>query len=113
MACQVCGRDVPVKYVEYYQNIGMLVLRQMRSAKGNMCKRCSNHYFFRMTGLTLVTGWWGLISAILNPFLIVNNMVRVVSTMSLADAPMGGFPVAGGAPVARKEEEKRNPYRQV
>jgi hypothetical protein len=79
--------------VRYYQNIGMLFMRKMRTVDGALCKRCSRHFFFKLTGLTLVTGWWGMISAIMNPFLIINNIVRYVGTLSLADGGERGFPM--------------------
>jgi hypothetical protein len=124
MECQSCRRNVPTKYVEYQQNIGMLVLRTRRSVRANLCKRCSSRYFWELTGLTLVTGWWGVISFVLNWVFIIQNIVAFCSTRSLADVPEGGFPVspqqagvrtppvqqaaanAGGA------AEPPNPYRQ-
>jgi hypothetical protein len=93
MPCQGCGRDAPTKHVVFYQNIGMLVARRMRTVQGNLCKRCIRKQFLSLTGLTLVTGWWGTISVILNPFLILNNVVRYVGTLRLADTADGAMPV--------------------
>jgi hypothetical protein len=93
MPCQACGRNAPTKYVEFYQNIGMLVLRSMRSVKGNLCRRCIKRYFMQLTGLTLLTGWWGMISLILNPFLILNNVIRSLGSLGLADSGEGALPV--------------------
>ena len=95
--CQACRREVPTKYVEYYQNIGMLVMRSMRSVRGNLCRRCSKKYFLNLTGLTLVTGWWGMISRIINPFLILNNTIRYCGCLGLPDGGDGAFPVEGAA----------------
>jgi hypothetical protein len=100
MPCQACGRNAPTKYVEFYQNIGVLVVRSMRSVRGNLCKRCIKKYFLKLTGLTLLTGWWGIISAILNPFLILNNVFRYLTSLRMPDGGDGAFPVqnvqAGG-----------------
>lgn len=114
--CQCCGRNVPAKYVEYYQNIGMLVMRSMRSIKGVMCKRCSRKNFWEFTGLTLVTGWWGMISAIINPFIVLHNVVRVCGSFSLADDAGGGFPVeregqGGQGGRMPPVQQDGNPYR--
>ena len=95
--CQACQREAPTKYVEYYQNIGMLVMRQLRSVKGHLCRRCTKHYFLKMTGLTLLTGWWGMISFIMNPFLIINNVIRYLTCLGLADAAPNAFPVQPAA----------------
>ena len=100
MPCQACGRNAPTKYVEFYQNIGMLVLRSLRSIKGNLCRRCIKHYFWQLTGLTLLTGWWGMISFIMNPFLILNNIIRYVGSLGLADSADQAFPLAGSTPAA-------------
>ena len=45
--CQACRREAPVKYVEFYQNIGMLVMRQLRSGSDwcmvtHAAGRCDN-----------------------------------------------------------------------
>ena len=93
MPCQGCGRDAPTKHVVFYQNIGMLVARRMRTLQGNFCKRCIRKHFLNLTGLTMLTGWWGTISVILNPFLILNNVVRYVGTLRLADTADGALPV--------------------
>jgi hypothetical protein len=109
MQCQACGRHAPTKYVEFYQNIGMLVVRSMRSIRGNLCKHCIKKYAFKMTGLTLLTGWWGMISFVINPFLILNNMFRYAMSLGMSDgggqAPAGsmvtaqpGRPLAVGSP---------------
>src|SRR3954470_19114902 len=36
--CQRCGADAPVKFVEFHQNIGALVIRFHSSVKGELCK---------------------------------------------------------------------------
>jgi hypothetical protein len=53
---------------------------------------CIKKYALKLTGLTLVTGWWGMISAVINPFLIINNLFRYFASLGMAD---GGEVVAG------------------
>ena len=72
--CQACRREAPTRYVEFYQNIGVLVIRFQRSIRGNLCKSCINKHFWELTGLTLVTGWWGLVSFFVNWFFLINNI---------------------------------------
>ncbi|HVX86200.1 MAG TPA: hypothetical protein VH253_15560 [Phycisphaerae bacterium] len=105
--CQACGRNAPTKHVRYYQNIGMLFMRQLRTVDGSFCKRCSRHFFLKLTGLTLVTGWWGLISAIMNPFLIINNVVRFVGTLSLAEGADATAPLRAGYERPRETPTRR------
>ena len=38
--CQSCGIEAPAKYVEFYQNIGALIMLFDKWIKGNMCNRC-------------------------------------------------------------------------
>jgi len=86
--CLRCGW-VPTKEVTFYQNIGMVVSRQTSSASGHLCRRCIREYFSSYTLTTLFLGWWGLVSFILTPFILLNNVGRYLMSLSLAD-PMPG-----------------------
>jgi len=81
--CQSCGREAQTKYVEYYQNIGMLVMRSSKEVKCHLCKDCSNKYFWSFTGTTLFLGWWGIISFFVTLFIIPNNIIRYLGTLGL------------------------------
>jgi hypothetical protein len=83
MYCQACGADAPSKYVEFYQNIGALVIRFGKTLRGNLCKGCINKYFWQYTLICLVAGWWGIISFFVNWFCLINNIVRYLGTLSL------------------------------
>jgi hypothetical protein len=92
MMCQGCGVEAPTKYVAFYQNIGMLVVRQMRQIEGNLCRNCIGEHFWSLTGWGLLTGWWGTISFVINPFLILNNVIRYLFALSLERPPEGAGP---------------------
>ncbi len=81
--CQVCGSLAPTKYVEFYQNVGMILARQYSSMKGRLCKKCINREFKKRTLTTLFLGWWGTISFIITPFYLINNVARFVPTMGM------------------------------
>ena len=81
--CQGCGVTRPTQYVEFYQNIGLLFMRLNKSIKGNFCRDCISKHFWSFTGTTLILGWWGLISAILTPFILLNNIFRYLGSLSL------------------------------
>ena len=89
MVCQNCGREAPTRYVEFFQNIGALVMRFHKSVEGELCKDCINGYFWRFTGITLVLGWWGLISLMVTPIMLLNNIARYVGSLGL-EAPAHG-----------------------
>ena len=85
-ACRVCGTYAPVKYVEFYQNIGMLVMRKHKSIKGKLCKKCINKYFWDFTLTDLLLGWWGFISFFVTIFYLLNNIGRYLTTLTLKDS---------------------------
>ncbi|MBI3185362.1 MAG: hypothetical protein HYZ28_24755 [Myxococcales bacterium] len=93
MYCEACGAISETKYVELYQNIGALVMRFGKSIKGQLCRGCIGRYFWEMTLITLFFGWWGIISFILTPIFLINNVWRFASSRSLPAPephPMGG-----------------------
>jgi hypothetical protein len=81
--CQSCGAIGETKYVELYQNIGVLVMRLHKSIKGRLCKNCIDHYFWEFTGKTIILGWWGVISFIVTPIFLINNLFRYVTSISM------------------------------
>ncbi|MBV8885264.1 MAG: hypothetical protein JO235_14890 [Chroococcidiopsidaceae cyanobacterium CP_BM_RX_35] len=89
MICQSCGVEAQTKYIEFYQNIGALVVRFHKAIKGNLCKSCINKYFWRFTPTTLILGWWGVISFFVTPLFIVNNIIRYLLALKLAPVPAG------------------------
>ena len=85
--CQACGVEAPAKYVEFYQNIGALVVRFNKSIKGDLCKRCIHKHFWEMTLTNVTLGWWGTVSFILTPFLTINNVARYLGALGLPGTP--------------------------
>src|SRR5580704_16268081 len=83
MVCKGCGIDAPTKYVEFYQNIGMFFYRQSTEFKGDLCRTCIGKYFQSYTLTTLFLGWWGLISFVVTPFLLLNNVIRYLLAFRL------------------------------
>jgi len=96
--CQACGLEAPTKNVSFYQNIGLLVMRFHKSISGNLCKSCVHKYFWQFTLTNLVLGWWGIISFIVTPFFILNNVIRYILCLGME-------PVPPGAQQARLTEE--------
>jgi hypothetical protein len=90
--CQACGVEAPTKYVEFYYNIGMLVARMHKHIKGNLCKRCIHKYFWQFTLKDIVLGWWGMISIIVTPIFLINNVARYLAAMGLEATPADARP---------------------
>jgi hypothetical protein len=59
--CTICGRR-PAWYLEFDQNVGLLVYRHVRTWKGVACRPCGTGIGKRYLRNTLLTGWWGLVS---------------------------------------------------
>ena len=89
MICQDCGIEAETKYVSFHQNIGALVMRFSKSIEGRLCKSCIHKHFWSMTATTFLLGWWGTISFIMTPFLLLNNIGRYLFCFGMASVPSG------------------------
>lgn len=87
MICQSCGIEAPTRKVAFYQNIGALIVRYSRSVDGQLCKNCIHKNFWKMTLTTLVCGWWGIISLIVTPIFLLNNIFRYLFSLSMPPVP--------------------------
>src|SRR5689334_16911368 len=83
MNCQLCGADAPTKYVTFMQNIGVIVMRFHSTTRGHLCRRCIDSTFWTKTLITLFAGWWGIISVIFTPIILVTNVVNYLGALSL------------------------------
>jgi hypothetical protein len=83
IVCQKCGLEAQTRYVEFYQNVGLLVLRLHKDTKGHLCKTCINKTFWVYTVISLIGGWWGIISLCLNPFILINNVYRYMQSLGM------------------------------
>jgi hypothetical protein len=83
MNCQLCGGEGPTRYVAFHQNIGAVVRRFQKSTKGDLCKRCIHRTFWKYSAVNLFLGWWGLISVIVTPVFLINNIVRYVACLPM------------------------------
>ena len=81
--CYNCHRSVPIRYVEFYENMGALVVRYQRSFRGQLCRDCVGPVCWQYTRRTLIFGWWGIISFFVTPVFLINNCVRYLWTLSL------------------------------
>src|SRR5262245_5257007 len=85
--CQACGRWARVKNVRFMQNIGALIMRFSKEINGRLCKHCINSYYWKFTGITAVAGWWGIISLIITPFILIINTVYFLGSLGMQAEP--------------------------
>jgi ssDNA-binding Zn-finger/Zn-ribbon topoisomerase 1 len=81
--CQCCGRVAQTKHVALYRSIGMIIMRQSASIKGDFCKKCASFYFWEYTLTTLAAGWWSPTSFVLSPFYILINIFYYLRTLKM------------------------------
>src|SRR5579862_7285264 len=87
--CQHCGKS-PTKLVTFQQNIGMLFARRHVSFTKYLCRRCIGGYYRSFTLTTRFLGWWGFISFIMTPVILVSNTYNYLKSVRL---PEPGLPV--------------------
>lgn len=83
--CQSCFANTPTENVNFHQTIGAIVVRFHRKIEGALCADCIEKYFWEMTGITLFLGWWGYISVIETPFILIGNIVNYLRGWKLRE----------------------------
>ena len=78
LVCDNCHIEAQTTYVVFHRNIGLLYARHHETIAGNLCKSCINKYFWKYTPVTLVLGWWGVISFFATLFYIPNNIIQYI-----------------------------------
>lgn len=81
--CQACGLENPTRFVDFRQQIGLLVIRLQKRVRANLCKRCINKVFWPFTLITALLGWWGIISLFMTPIFLINNIYYYLRSVSL------------------------------
>jgi hypothetical protein len=91
--CRLCHRRGPTRPVIFRQNVGVILLRFAKKVEGPLCRRCIESTFSDMTLITFFAGWWGIVSIVVTPFLLVSNIVEYTSAIrspELRNAPSSG-----------------------
>lgn len=71
--CEVCGAQ-PATAVTVRSHQGMVVIMRTVTRRGVFCRTCGLSVYRRMTSDTLVTGWWGILSVFVTPFIVLGNL---------------------------------------
>lgn len=75
VACQCCGRRVPIIRASLHRHIGAVILMFHKSLSGYFCRDCISRTFWEYTPITFFFGWWGLLSLIATPVVLTNNCI--------------------------------------
>ncbi len=87
--CHSCGVEAPTRPVAFNLHIGAVVLWYHQELKGNLCKDCIQSTFWKYSIITLLFGWWGLISMFATPFVLVRNVFQYLTSPDLEPVPAG------------------------
>ncbi|HLH87430.1 MAG TPA: hypothetical protein VKX28_03150 [Xanthobacteraceae bacterium] len=89
MICQSCGVEAPTQKVLFVQHIGAIVMFFHKRIGGLFCRNCVNKYFTEYFFITLVAGWWGVISVFATPVVLLIDLVNYFRAWSLPPVPSG------------------------
>lgn len=81
--CQACGQIGPTRKIKFHENIGMMIRRKFKTIDAILCKNCINHFFWTLTGRTMLLGWWGTISFFVSIYILLNNLFRYIFTLGM------------------------------
>ena len=87
--CQSCFARAPVQQVLFVQHVGALVMYFHKRIGGKFCRNCVNKYFRQFGLVTLFFGWWGLLSMIATPFVLLIDTFNYFRAWSLPPVPAG------------------------
>jgi hypothetical protein len=89
MICQSCGIEAPTRKVFFVQHIGAIVIFFHKRIGGLFCRNCVNKYFNEYFFITLVAGWWGIISVFATPVVLLIDIVNYLRAWTLEPVPTG------------------------
>ncbi len=90
--CQRCGFEAPNKYVQYTENVGLFIVRFRNHFAGHLCKKCNRRVYWRMTMVNVLLGWWGIVSLLMTPGILIDNLIWRLRTRSIPSSPPGSGP---------------------
>ncbi|MFE3985984.1 hypothetical protein ACFXPR_16005 [Nocardia tengchongensis] len=89
--CRFCGAT-PAIDMDFRAHRGMILMMQFRKLPGPYCRTCGLASFRKMTGDSLVQGWWGPFSFVFaNPGTLLLNLVNRARLAQLPP-PIPGAP---------------------
>jgi hypothetical protein len=71
--CQLCGATPAMKVV-LRGNRGMLLVMQRLTYRGQYCRDCGTARFREVQSKTMLLGWWGYFSFVINTYNVFHNM---------------------------------------
>lgn len=85
--CPFCGERPIQQAARAARVTGFLIAYSIKRKTVIGCATCTRNELFKAATGTMLTGWWSITSAILNPFVILYNVVRALYNRG----PTGGL----------------------
>jgi hypothetical protein len=95
--CAVCGRG-PTRNITIRRHIGLLVVARFIRLRAPLCHEHGVATAKTYLGRTLVQGWWGLFSLVVNPFNVIADIRALIGYMRLPAPPPFPQPAPGTRP---------------
>ncbi|MFC8588057.1 hypothetical protein ACFUGD_26415 [Streptomyces sp. NPDC057217] len=86
--CEVCGAR-PATAVTVRAHQGMIIIMRTVTRRGVFCRTCGLAVYRQMTSDTLLTGWWGLFSFFVTPFVVLGNAFGARAALRRLPEPYG------------------------
>ena len=93
--CDSCRRVATVDYVTLEQNVGLVVVRFPKRFRGYLCRDCTAQLFWRYTLITVLFGWWGVVSFFVTFAVLARNVSTFLRTRALPPPPPRSGPEGG------------------
>ncbi|MEU6382003.1 hypothetical protein ABZ847_00420 [Streptomyces bauhiniae] len=105
MGCGVCGAG-PAAPVTVRGHQGMIVIMRSLKRQGVFCRNCALSVFREMQAETLITGWWGLLSVVITPIVLLTNLGALSGIKRIPAPVTPGWrpPLDPGKPVFQRPE---------
>ncbi|GAA1570126.1 hypothetical protein GCM10009789_24610 [Kribbella sancticallisti] len=103
LQCRFCGA-VPAVPATVRGHVGLIVVMRFLKLEGPFCKTCGVATIREMTSKSMLQGWWGIGSAIVNPITMLVNLGTYSKFKNLPEpAPgMPGRPMEPGKPLFKR-----------
>jgi hypothetical protein len=76
--CDKCKKAGKTQECFFRENVSYIFRREEKIFIGNLCFRCLNSVFGKLTIRTLFGTWWGIIGFFVGPFYIVRNVMEYI-----------------------------------
>jgi hypothetical protein len=103
LQCRFCGGS-PAADATVRGHQGMIVVMRWLKLEGPFCRTCGIATVREMTAKSLYQGWWGIGSAIVNPFVMLSNIGPWSKFRKLPEPAPGapGRPMDPGKPLFKR-----------